>query len=332
MAVEPRSGPERTSAPTPTTRRRNSASAITSATASCGRMRAPSSSTLEGGCWSSGGAIALLPSPAASSRRSHLIAFDGRILISGGRCPLCSRLTHFLSLSLRPIPLRSRHVLGLPATLSSWIAAPVPASAGIAARLPPSSSLPGGPRGPARLARRYERPGGTCHHRQAPDLPVPGAPRLRLSPLPRLASAAVLAPRRRDFHSHIFPHTRAGMAIAVTASTVGRPFSHTRAGIARTGRGGPMSGSFFPHARGDSSVRAEPVWDRPRRKFPTPARTCVRYGLRWSGAGFGGGADGSRTHDLSIANAALSQLSYGPGEDAEVYSRRFQRASAVRLP
>ena len=45
-----------------------------------------------------------------------------------------------------------------------------------------------------------------------------------------------------------------------------------------------------------------------------------------------GGADGGRTHDLSIANAALSQLSYGPGEDAEVYSRRFQRASAVRLP
>ena len=25
-----------------------------------------------------------------------------------------------------------------------------------------------------------------------------------------------------------------------------------------------------------------------------------------------GGADGDRTHDLSIANAALSQLSYGP--------------------
>ena len=30
-----------------------------------------------------------------------------------------------------------------------------------------------------------------------------------------------------------------------------------------------------------------------------------------------GGADGGRTHDLSIANAALSQLSYGPGKDAE---------------
>ena len=27
---------------------------------------------------------------------------------------------------------------------------------------------------------------------------------------------------------------------------------------------------------------------------------------------FFGGADGDRTHDLSIANAALSQLSYGP--------------------
>ena len=25
-----------------------------------------------------------------------------------------------------------------------------------------------------------------------------------------------------------------------------------------------------------------------------------------------GGADGDRTHDLSVANAALSQLSYGP--------------------
>ena len=27
---------------------------------------------------------------------------------------------------------------------------------------------------------------------------------------------------------------------------------------------------------------------------------------------FSGGADGDRTHDLSIANATLSQLSYGP--------------------
>ncbi len=30
------------------------------------------------------------------------------------------------------------------------------------------------------------------------------------------------------------------------------------------------------------------------------------------GAHLPNGADGSRTHDLSIANAALSQLSYGP--------------------
>ena len=28
--------------------------------------------------------------------------------------------------------------------------------------------------------------------------------------------------------------------------------------------------------------------------------------------GKSGGADGDRTHDLSVANAALSQLSYGP--------------------
>ena len=42
-----------------------------------------------------------------------------------------------------------------------------------------------------------------------------------------------------------------------------------------------------------------------------------------------GGADGGRTHDLSIANAALSQLSYGPGKNARVYSRRFRRASDV---
>ena len=43
-----------------------------------------------------------------------------------------------------------------------------------------------------------------------------------------------------------------------------------------------------------------------------------------------GGADGSRTHDLSIANAALSQLSYGPGKDAEVYPRRFRLATIMR--
>ena len=45
-----------------------------------------------------------------------------------------------------------------------------------------------------------------------------------------------------------------------------------------------------------------------------------------------GGADGGRTHDLSIANDALSQLSYGPGEAARVYSRRARGTSAVRLP
>ena len=43
-----------------------------------------------------------------------------------------------------------------------------------------------------------------------------------------------------------------------------------------------------------------------------------------------GGADGGRTHDLSIANAALSQLSYGPGKVARVYSRRSRRASRFR--
>ena len=46
--------------------------------------------------------------------------------------------------------------------------------------------------------------------------------------------------------------------------------------------------------------------------------------------GHAGGADGSRTHDLSIANAALSQLSYGPGKERRVYSRRLWRASTVR--
>ena len=43
-----------------------------------------------------------------------------------------------------------------------------------------------------------------------------------------------------------------------------------------------------------------------------------------------GGADGSRTHDLSIANAALSQLSYGPDEGGEVYSRRILHATTTR--
>ena len=38
------------------------------------------------------------------------------------------------------------------------------------------------------------------------------------------------------------------------------------------------------------------------------------------GGGFDvfGGADGDRTHDLSIANAALSQLSYGPTRAADI--------------
>ena len=39
------------------------------------------------------------------------------------------------------------------------------------------------------------------------------------------------------------------------------------------------------------------------------ARKAARMG---GGFDVFGGADGDRTHDLSIANAALSQLSYGP--------------------
>jgi hypothetical protein len=34
-----------------------------------------------------------------------------------------------------------------------------------------------------------------------------------------------------------------------------------------------------------------------------------------------GGADGDRTHDFSIANAALSQLSYGPTPGSGWYLR-----------
>ena len=45
-----------------------------------------------------------------------------------------------------------------------------------------------------------------------------------------------------------------------------------------------------------------------------------------------GGADGGRTHDLSIANAALSQLSYGPGNEGEVYPRRLPHSSVTREP
>ena len=43
-----------------------------------------------------------------------------------------------------------------------------------------------------------------------------------------------------------------------------------------------------------------------------------------------GGADGGRTHDLSIANAALSQLSYGPGNEGGVYPRHLPRSSVTR--
>ena len=45
---------------------------------------------------------------------------------------------------------------------------------------------------------------------------------------------------------------------------------------------------------------------------------------------FFGGADGDRTHDLSIANAALSQLSYGPTRGGYYLDlERVARASAA---
>ena len=43
-----------------------------------------------------------------------------------------------------------------------------------------------------------------------------------------------------------------------------------------------------------------------------------------------GGADGSRTHDLRIANATLSQLSYGPTRDALSKSRTYEVALSER--
>ena len=54
--------------------------------------------------------------------------------------------------------------------------------------------------------------------------------------------------------------------------------------------------------RARSTVGEIPVGGTEHKKTP-PVRAAV---------GVFGGADGDRTHDLSIANAALSQLSYGP--------------------
>ena len=51
------------------------------------------------------------------------------------------------------------------------------------------------------------------------------------------------------------------------------------------------------------------------------------YGLVWDVGRLGiGGAGGDRTPDLRIANAALSQLSYGPDEDTGSGSARGSRA------
>ena len=61
----------------------------------------------------------------------------------------------------------------------------------------------------------------------------------------------------------------------------------------------------------------------------------------FGGVSFLGGADGDRTHDLSIANAALSQLSYGPltgmrmvpqvttGRKINTRQSRFRRQSTL---
>jgi hypothetical protein len=59
-------------------------------------------------------------------------------------------------------------------------------------------------------------------------------------------------------------------------------------------------------------VRLRPTGEQPKVRSPG-VKPKTRKAARMSGEFEDlGGADGDRTHDLSIANAALSQLSYGP--------------------
>ena len=113
-----------------------------------------------------------------------------------------------------------------------------------------------------------------------------------------------------------------------------------------------QSATPSPAAAGDSDHRRTAAGRRSEERLegsefsdgaPDRIRTCdlplrrrTLYPAELPGPGRGadtrcvGGADGGRTHDLSIANAALSQLSYGPGKERRVYSRRFRRASVDR--
>ena len=93
--------------------------------------------------------------------------------------------------------------------------------------------------------------------------------------------------------------------------------------ICRQMAGWSASGGRVPRAGAPDRIRTCDLPLRRRTLYPAELPGLGRD----AGASRVGGADGGRTHDLSIANAALSQLSYGPGEETGVYSRRFRRAS-----
>ena len=80
--------------------------------------------------------------------------------------------------------------------------------------------------------------------------------------------------------------------------------------ICRQMAGWSASGGRVPRAGAPDRIRTCDLPLRRRTLYPAELPGLGRD----AGASRVGGADGGRTHDLSIANAALSQLSYGPGE------------------